>query len=75
MDKKSKYWKICSAIVIILTILVFTPLVSPIGEYKPMLFGIPYTLWMSFLITLSLVIITLIGTKIHPGIDQEENEL
>ena len=74
MDKKTKYWKICSGIVITLTIIVFTPLVMPIGEYKPMLFGIPYTLWTSFLITLTLVIITLIGTKIHPGIEKEESE-
>ena len=50
----------------------FTPLVIPSGEYKPMLFGIPYTLWTGFIITVALVVVTYIGTRVHPGMKDEE---
>ena len=74
MNKKKMYWKICSAVVIVLAILVFTPLIIPANVYKPMLFGIPFSLWTSFLITVILVVTTLIGTKVHPGLDDKEGE-
>jgi len=32
-----------------------------------MIAGIPYTLWMGFLVSVLLVIVTWIGTKVHPG--------
>lgn len=75
MHNKKRYWRICTALVIILTVLVFTPIIIPVNVYKPMLFGIPYSLWTSFLITVALVSITLIGTKIHSGIEEEGGEL
>lgn len=75
MNKKKKYWRICSISVFILCILVFTPLVIPAEVYKPELLGIPYSLWTSFFITVILVVFTLIGTKVHPGLDEKEDEL
>ncbi len=73
-DKKRKYWRILRVIVIVLCLLTFTPLVIPEGIYKPELFGVPYSLWTSFLITVTLVFLTYLGTKAHRGVDEEEVE-
>ena len=73
--RKTRYWRICTALVVLLIIITYTPLIIPSGEYKPMVLGIPYTLWTSFLITAALVLITYIGSKVHPGKDEEEDQL
>ncbi len=67
----SRAWKLCVALVITLSGLTFTPLVMPAGRFQPELFGIPYTLWVSFLLTVSLVLLTYIGTRVHPGRNDE----
>jgi len=71
---KTRYWRICTALVILLAVLTFTPLIIPTGVYKPMILGIPYSLWTSFLITVALVAITYLGAKVHPGNDEEEEQ-
>ena len=65
------YWHLCIAAAFLLSIVTFTPLVIPEGVYEPMVFGIPYTLWMTFLIMLLFVLITYIGTQVHPGRNDE----
>ena len=60
---------------IILVIITYTPIIIPGGVYKPMVLGIPYSLWTSMLITATLVLITYIGSKVHPGNDEEEEQL
>jgi hypothetical protein len=72
--KNEKYWRICIAIVLFLVVIGFTPLFIPAGIYKPMLLGIPYSLWMGFLVTLILVVLTYIGSRVHPGTDKIEDE-
>jgi hypothetical protein len=62
-----KLWTLCKIAVGILIILTFSPLVTPNGVYKPQLMGIPYTLWVGFIVALVLVLITWIGTRVHPG--------
>lgn len=74
MKRDLRYWRICVVLVVLLIILAFTPLMLPHGIYKPMLMGLPYTLWSSMLITLALVVLTFIGSKVHPGSDEEEGE-
>ena len=66
------YWKICVAVAIFLSAITFTPLVIPVGKYQPELFGIPYTFWISFLNTVLLVLVTFIGTRVHPGRNADE---
>lgn len=61
-------------LVVLLILLAYSPLMLPAGIYKPMLMGLPYTLWTSILITISLVVLTYIGSKVHPGNDEEEGE-
>ncbi|MDX2429869.1 MAG: hypothetical protein QNK35_02985 [Bacteroides sp.] len=74
MKRDLRYWRICVVLVVLLIIVAFTPLMLPHGIYKPMLMGLPYTLWSSMLITLALVVLTFIGSKVHPGSDEQEGE-
>jgi len=67
------YWHLCIIATFILSIITFTPLVIPKGVYEPMLFGIPYTLWMTFVIMILYVLITYIGTRVHPGRNEDED--
>ncbi|MEQ6119202.1 hypothetical protein [Reichenbachiella sp. MALMAid0571] len=70
---KSLYWNLCIAGVILVSILSFTPLVLPVGIYEPMLFGVPYSLWMGILVAILLVFLTYLGTKVHPGNGEEDH--
>jgi len=72
MKRNRKYWSICVILVVILIVIGYTPIMIPKGVYKPMILGIPYSLWLSFIITVALVTLTYIGTKVHPGTDEEE---
>ena len=71
-EKNRRYWRILRTIAIVLCLLVFTPLVIPQGIHKPELFGIPYSLWTSFIITVVLVFITYLGTKVHRSNEEKE---
>jgi len=73
--EKTKYWKVCILVVMLLTVLGYTPLMIPKGIYKPMIAGIPYSLWVSILITVALVVLTYIGSRVHPGSDEGEEGL
>ncbi len=68
----SRPWKLCVALAVILSALTFTPLVIPAGQFQPELFGMPYTLWVSISLTILLVLLTYIGTRVHPGRNADE---
>jgi hypothetical protein len=72
LAKKKRYWKWCCIAAMVLSLISFTPVIIPSGIYRPMLFGIPYTLWTGFIITVALVTVTFIGTRVHPGMKDEE---
>ena len=45
------------------------------GNPEPSLFGLPRTLWLGLLAYIALVIVTFIGTRVHPDeADQQETE-
>ena len=73
-EKKRKYWRILCVVAIGLCLLIFTPLVIPQGVHQPELLGVPYSLWTSFLITVALVFLTYLGTKVHRSEEEEEVE-
>lgn len=62
-------WRILCVLAIGLTLLALSPVVIPEGRYQPELAGIPYPLWMGFLVSVLLVIVTYLGTLFHPGKD------
>jgi hypothetical protein len=72
--KKKTYWRICTILVPVLVVLAYTPLLIPDGVYKPMLLGLPFTLWTSFILTAALVALTYIGARVHPGKDEGEGD-
>ncbi len=67
--KKHTAWRVCCAAVALLSVLTFTPLVMPLGVHRPMLLGIPYTLWTSILVTVALVALTYWATQLYPPTD------
>ena len=73
MSQDQKGWRVCIIIYLILTTISFTPLLIPQNQFKPELFGIPYTMWAGFIVTLALVVLTLIGMKVHPGDKEKED--
>ncbi len=66
-NKVKTRWYLVVATVVLLVILTFTPVVTPYGQYKPELLGIPYTLWTGILIGMAIVGLTLYGSFICPG--------
>jgi len=72
MKNKKRIWTIVRIALIVLSILVFTPVVIPKGVYTPELFGMPYTLWVGMVIYFSFLILILIGVSVHSKIFKEE---
>ena len=66
-------WRVCCGSVLVLSLLVFTPFVIPPGEYEPLLLGLPYTLWVTIVIGFLLWGCTLVGLRVHPACDSEED--
>ena len=61
IKRQKVYWRITAAVAVVLILITFTPLVIAPGKIEPKLFSMPYTLWVSILITIILVILTFIG--------------
>ena len=72
MKLKKRIWTIVRIVLIVISILVFTPLVIPKGVYEPELFGLPYTLWVGIVVYLSFLSLILIGVSVHSKIFKEE---
>lgn len=67
-------WRISIAIVAIIILITYTPAVIPAGKIKPTLLGMPYSLWMGILLTIVLVTLTYIGSKIFPSQNEKEEK-
>ena len=65
-------WRLCMLAVLILSVISFTPLVIPMGEYRPMLAGIPITLWAGGLVAFALVALTYLAGLLHPEAGKDE---
>lgn len=59
-------WRLCYAAVIVLSVITFTPLVLPVGTYRPMVMGVPYTLWTGILVAVAFVGLTYVATRVYP---------
>ncbi|MCA9734536.1 MAG: hypothetical protein H6696_06430 [Deferribacteres bacterium] len=71
ITRSNRKWIACCCAALVLVVITFTPLVIPYGIYKPMLWGIPYTLWTGVFCTIAFVILTLIATRVHPARENE----
>ena len=67
-------WNIARSGVIILSILIFTPLVIPKNDFQPELFGMPYTLWVGILAYFGYVGLIFIGIYAHSRVNREEKD-
>jgi len=72
ISKKKFFYRILVAAAVIISCLTFTPLVIPYGKFEPSFLSLPYTLWTGLLVSVLLVLITFLATRIHPG--KEENK-
>ncbi len=69
---KNLYWKLCVFGVVLFSILSFSPLIIPSNNFKPMISGIPRTLWAGMLVYIAIVFLTYIGTRVYPDNDDEK---
>ena len=65
-NKRRLYWRLCYGTIIVLSMLTFSPLVIPSGTFRPMLGGIPYTLWVGIVLTVLTVVLTYGATQFYP---------
>lgn len=52
-------------VALLLTALTFTPVILHPGKINPKLLSMPYTLWTSILITILLVLLTYLVSRLH----------
>lgn len=69
MKKKSTSLRILDVLAILLCVATFSPLVIPSNEANPFLLGIPYTMWMGFLVSVLFVVLAYLVSIIN----KEEN--
>ncbi len=74
MKRSKKAWNVCIVLFCLICVISFSPLIIPQNNIHPELLGIPFSLWSGFLLTVALVVLTYIGTRVHPGGDKEEAE-
>ncbi len=72
MKSKKIIWGLTQITLVILSVLVFTPLVIPEGIFTPELFGLPYTLWVGMLVYFFFFLLIIIGISVHSKIFREE---
>jgi hypothetical protein len=73
-QSKTMYWRICILMAALLAAVGLSPLVIPPGVSKPSLLGMPYSLWTGLIVTSCLVLLTYIGSRVHPGNNNENKE-
>ena len=74
MNNRRRYWRACYLAALLLAGLTFTPLVTPAHVYRPMLEGLPYTLWVGILVTVGLVVLTYVATRVYPVEDRRARD-
>jgi len=67
-------WRIIVAAMILLFFIEFSPLVIPEGQYKPMFFGIPFSLWLGIIGAALGVLLTFFLARIHRKTFGEDTE-
>jgi hypothetical protein len=55
-------------------VLTFSPLVIPSGTYRPVVLGMPYTLWVGILVAVLTVGFTYGATRLYPVRDPSSEQ-
>jgi hypothetical protein len=63
--KRTRLLLILDVIALLLVIATFSPIVIPSGEANPYLLGIPYTMWMSFLVSVLFVFLAYLVSTVN----------
>jgi len=71
---KKCLWRLCCLGVLLLAVLTFTPLVTPVGSSEPCWLEIPRTLWAGIVIYLSITVLTWVGSRIYLSDPSEEKD-
>ncbi len=74
MKHKKTAWTACSISVVALCVLAFSPIIIPTEGSAPLLWGIPRTLWAGMLVYVTIVVLTFIGTRVHPDIREGQGD-
>lgn len=56
--RKQSSLRLLDTLAVLMFITTFTPLILPQNEFKPTLIGVPYTMWMGFLVSTIFVLLT-----------------
>jgi hypothetical protein len=67
--KNKSLLRVLDVLAILLCIATFSPLVIPQNEVSPFLLGVPYTMWMGFLVSILFVVLAYLVSIIN----KEEN--
>ena len=73
MKYNKQMWRLYVAAVILIITVTFSPLIITPGKINPSLMGMPFTLWISILTTIALVVLTYLGGRVSPN-DEEESK-
>jgi len=59
-------WRCCCILALGLAVASFSPLVLTAGRVGPRVLGLPFTLWAGISVSFAFVLLTFIGTRVHP---------
>lgn len=71
---KKTLWFICIILFIATAVITFSPLVIAYKETKPLLWGMPRTLWLGILSSLIFIFITLLGANVMETTDKKKKQ-
>jgi uncharacterized membrane protein len=71
---QKKLWLLCCILAALIAIAGFTPFAIPENTFHPQFMGMPYPLWISMLLSVLLVLLTFLGTLVHPGNSKTDEE-
>ncbi len=63
--KRTRLLRILDLLAILLVIATFSPLVIPQNEANPYVLGIPYTMWMGFLVSVLFVVLAYLVSLVN----------
>jgi len=72
MKKKKLYWRLCVIAVVIIIVVTYSPLVLATGRTTPSFLHLPFTLWVTMVLALALVLLTYAGSRITSNDEEEE---